>query len=310
MAGSGETTLAPGAEGIADAVSAVAHKGPSEQQRAPSLARNVDSPSPSRFWPTVPQAVVVPIAVLLLWQLVGWLEVIPAGILPPPTRVVEGWWTWAFGKAGLGLNSYSGTWLGNLVFSTQRVFQGYGLAIVIAVPLGVMIGWNRLVARLIDPTIQGLRPIPITAWLPFSIAIFGIRDLGAIFLIALGAFYPIVVNSAHGARDVNRNLVRAALMMGATPRQLLFRVVFPSALPAIFTGLRLGLGVSWTAVIVSEMVAVKSGLGYVLWDAYYVGRMDIVMADMVSIGLMGFLTDRILLMIESRALQWKLRAGN
>ena len=151
----------------------------------------------------------------------------------------------------------------------------------------------------------GLRPVPITAWLPFSIALFGIRDMGAISLIALGAFYPIVVNSAQGARDVNKNLVRAALMLGASRMQLFLRVVLPSALPSIFTGLRLGIGVAWTAVIIAEMVAVKSGLGYVLWDAYYVGRMDIVIADMVSIGLLGFLSDRVVVFIESWLLAWK-----
>jgi NitT/TauT family transport system permease protein len=153
--------------------------------------------------------------------------------------------------------------------------------------------------------VQALRPVPITAWLPFCIAIFGIRAFGAIFLIALGAFYPIVVNGAAGARDVNRNLLRAARMMGATPMQILLRVVLPSSLPALFTGLRIALGVSWTAVIVAEMVAVKSGLGYVLWDAYYVGRMDVVIADMVSIGLAGFISDQILLVIEARMLAWK-----
>jgi len=94
-------------------------------------------------------------------------------------------------------------------------------------------------------------------------------------------------------------------MMGAQPRDVLLRVVLPAALPAIFTGLRIGLGIAWTAVIVSEMVAVKSGLGYVLWDAYYVGRMDIVIADMVSIGLLGFLSDRLIVAIESWALRWR-----
>ena len=116
----------------------------------------------------------------------------------------------------------------------------------------------------LDPTVQLLRPIPITAWLPFSIAVFGIRDMGAVFLIALGAFYPIVVNTAQGARDIERNLVRAAMMMGAGRWTILRRVVLPASLPSIFTGLRIGLGIAWTAVIVAEMVAVKSGLGYVL----------------------------------------------
>ena len=183
--------------------------------------------------------------------------------------------------------------------------EGFAVAVLVAVPLGILIGWSAGVARTFDPLIQGLRPIPITAWLPFSIALFGIRDMGAVFLIALGAFYPIVVNTTHGARDVGRNLIRAARMMGAKRTDLLLRVVFPNALPAIFTGMRIGLGIAWTAVIVAEIVAVKSGLGYVLWDAYYVGRMDVVLADMVSIGLAGFLTDRLMVFLAARTLHWQ-----
>jgi NitT/TauT family transport system permease protein len=277
---------------------------------APALASKAASPPPKpgvrrdRCFRTG-QTLILPVVILVLWELCGRLEFIPAGLLPPPSRVATGWWAWAFGPAGLGLNPYSGTWAGNVAFSSLRVFEGFAVAIVLGVPLGILIGWSRLAARLVDPTVQALRPVPITAWLPFSIAIFGIRDIGSIFLIALGAFYPIVINSAHGARDVGRNLIRAAEMMGASPLQLLWRVAFPAALPAIFTGLRIGLGIAWTAVIVSEMVAVKSGLGYVLWDAYYVGRMDVVIADMVSIGLMGFLSDLVIVLIERRALGWK-----
>lgn len=251
------------------------------------------------------QALLLPAAILIFWEASGRLGWIAAGILPPPSRVAQGWWEWTFGTDAFGLNAYSGTWAANVLFSAQRVGQGFVLAIVAGVPLGIMIGWSRTAARLVDPTIQALRPIPITAWLPFCIAIFGIRAFGAIFLIALGAFYPIVINGAHGARDVNRNLVRAARMMGASGPQLLFRVVLPSALPAVFTGLRIGLGIAWTAVIVAEMVAVKSGLGYVLWDAYYIGRMDVVIADMVSIGLAGFLSDQLILLVERRMLGWK-----
>ena len=190
--------------------------------------------------------------------------------------------------------------------SAARVVQGFLLAVLLGVPLGLAIGWSRTTALMLDPMVQGMRPIPITAWLPFSIALFGITDFGSIFLIFLGGFYPIVVNTTQGARDVDRNLVRAATMMGASPLQLLRRVVLPSAMPSLFTGLRLGLGISWTAVIVSEMVAVKSGLGYVLWDAYYVGRMDIVIADMVSIGIMGYISDRLIVMLERRVLVWRM----
>lgn len=220
--------------------------------------------------------------------------------------MLDGWHGWIFGSPGLGLNPYLGTWLSNVQYSSVRVAQGFFLAAVVGVPLGLLIGWSRHIQQLFDPLIQSLRPIPITAWLPFSIAMFGIRDMGAIFLIFLGGFYAIVVNTTQGARDVERNLVRAALMMGASRRQLLYRVVLPAAMPSIFTGLRIGLGISWTAVIVAEMVAVKSGLGYVLWDAYYVGRMDIVLADMASIGIMGFLTDRLIVFIERKVLVWRI----
>lgn len=247
----------------------------------------------------------VPALALVVWQTVGSMPQM-AGILPTPLKVLEGWQTWIFGPAGMGLNPYSGTWLSNVQYSSMRVAQGFVLAAAIGVPIGLLIGWSRLFMNLIDPLIQSLRPIPITAWLPFSIALFGIRDMGSIFLIFLGGFYAIVVNTTQGARDVERNLMRAAMMMGASRRQLLHRVVLPAAMPSIFTGLRIGLGISWTAVIVSEMVAVKSGLGYVLWDAYYVGRMDIVLADMVSIGIMGFLSDRLIVFIERKVLVWRI----
>ena len=255
------------------------------------------------------QAVALPLALLVLWEAAGRAGLLPEGILPMPSTIAHTWKIWAFGQGGaaasFGLNPYSGTWGWTVLYSARRVAEGFAVAVLVAVPLGILIGWSAGVARTFDPLIQGLRPIPITAWLPFSIALFGIRDMGAVFLIALGAFYPIVVNTTHGARDVGRNLIRAASMMGARQTDLLLRVVFPNALPAIFTGMRIGLGIAWTAVIVAEIVAVKSGLGYVLWDAYYVGRMDVVLADMVSIGLAGFLTDRLMVFLAARTLHWQ-----
>ena len=252
---------------------------------------------------------IVPVLVLLMWQ-ISASQPDMAGIVPTPLAVMDGFAGWIWGQPGLGLNPYLGTWVSNVAYSGSRVVQGFFYSTVLGIPLGLLIGRSKLISKLIDPMIQSLRPIPITAWLPFSIALFGIRDIGSVFLIFLGGFYAVVVNTTQGARDVDRNLVRAAQMMGCRPGQLLWRVVLPSAMPAIFTGLRVGLGISWTAVIVSEMVAVKSGLGYVLWDAYYVGRMDIVLADMVSIGAMGFVSDRIIVAMESKVLRWRILQNN
>lgn len=251
-------------------------------------------------------AMLLPVLVLVLWQLAGGgTGSLAGGVLPTPDRVWSAWKVWAFGQSGFGLNPYSGTWLSNVLFSAERVAQGFVLATLIGIPLGILIGWSRLASGSFDPLIQILRPIPITAWLPFSIAVFGIQSMGAIFLIALGAFYPIVINTMAGTRSVEKNWIRAALMMGSRPSDILIRVVLPASLPSVFTGLRIGLGIGWTAVIVAEMVAVKSGLGYVLWDAYYLGRMDVVIADMASIGVLGFMSDRLILLLEQWLLSWR-----
>ncbi len=222
-----------------------------------------------------------------------------------PSGILKGLAVWAFGHRGSGMNAYSGTLFANVINSGERVAEGYLFAILVGVPTGLMIGYSKLFARTFDPFIQAMRPIPITAWMPVSLTLFGISGASAVSLIALGAFYPIVINSAMGARDINKQFMRAAQMMGATRRQIMIRVIVPSALPAIFVGLRLGVGVAWTAVVIAEMVAVKSGLGYVLWDAYYIGRMEIVLADMAAIGILGFLSDCLIVQVERRVLHWK-----
>ena len=192
--------------------------------------------------------------------------------------------------AGFG---YLGSTLTSLIYASFTFLLFSVEASILSVALQLLFGIPLAIAHL------------VSALVVIPIAIYGISDFGAVFLITIGAFYPIVINTTQGARDVDRNWIRAALMMGAGPSDIIRRVVLPAALPSIFTGLRIGLGIGWTAVIVSEMVAVKSGLGYVLWDAYYVGRMDIVIADMVSIGLFGFLSDLAIVRLEFWALRWR-----
>ena len=145
-----------------------------------------------------PWFILLPLLLLGLWHVAVTRQWVMPGIIPPPAQVAESWQRWIFGKPGLSLSPYSGTWVANVVYSARRVFEGFVIAAGVGIPLGLFIGWNRLVARIVDPSVQLLRPVPITAWLPFSIAVFGIYDAGALFLIALGAFYPIVINSALG----------------------------------------------------------------------------------------------------------------
>ncbi len=243
-----------------------------------------------------------PLIALLIWHLAstrGWVD---AHFVPAPLTVLHTLNEWMFGPAGA--SPYSGTWFWHAANSSYRVFAGFLIAAVVGVALGSLIGWFRLVADLLDPIIQMLRPIPITAWVPFAVIFFGIRDPSAFFLIALGAFFPIVVNTAAGVAGVPKLYVRAARMLGVRRHMLLPRVVLPAAMPFIFTGLRLGIGLAWVLVIVAEMLAVKSGLGFAMWDAYYFLRMDIIIAAMLSVGVLGFLSDLGIRLLGRWVLRW------
>jgi NitT/TauT family transport system permease protein len=224
----------------------------------------------------VRQRFVVPACFVLLWEVCSRVGFVDPQLVPAPSTVAHTWWVWIFGASGEQHNMYAGNWLPHAAASTRRVLTGFAIATAVGVPIGVLIGWYRLAENLLDPLIQIIRPIPITAWIPFAVIFFGIREPSAISLIALGAFFPIVVNATAGARHTPKVLVRAGLMLGLSEAQLLPKVVIPAALPSVVTGLRLGVGVAWVLVIVSEMLAVKSGLGYVLWDAYYFLKMDVI----------------------------------
>ncbi len=248
------------------------------------------------------QRLIGPLTALVIWHMASTLGWVDARFVPTPLTVLRTLHEWMFGTAA-GM-PYSGTWFVHAASSAYRVFGGFLIAAVFGVVLGSLIGWFRLFSDLLDPIIQMLRPIPITAWVPFAVIFFGIRDASAFFLIALGAFFPIVVNTAAGVAGTPMLLVRAARMLGIRRHMLLPRVVLPAAMPFIFTGLRLGIGLAWVLVIVAEMLAVKSGLGFAMWDAYYFLRMDVIIAAMLSVGVLGFLSDLAIRLLGARVLRW------
>jgi NitT/TauT family transport system permease protein len=246
---------------------------------------------------------IVPAVIVVLWQLSA--AIADGGIIPSPFKIISAWYVWIFGGEGGALNYYSGTWLSNVYYSLIRVIEGFSLSIVLGIPIGLLLGWSKTVDKLFDSVIQITRPIPVTAWVPFAIVLFGVTNMSALFLIFMGSFYPIVINTYQGVKDTPVILTRAAKMLGASERTVLLNVVLPSAMPGIFAGLRIAVAAAWIALIAAEMIAVKSGLGYVLWDAYYIGRMDIVLAAMLSVGIFGFLSDWIVRKISNRVLRWR-----
>ena len=255
------------------------------------------------FWRLV-RRMALPAAILIAWEVVtaaGWVS---SASLPSPRTVAAAWWDWIFGPRQ-ALAWYSGTWGLYVLMSLERVAAGFAIASVTGISLGVLIGWYSAVEDLCDGMINFMRAVPMTAWVPFAVFIFGIHESAAIFLIAFGSFFPIVVNVAAGARQTPRILIRAARMLGTPPRRLLVRVVLPAALPAIFTGLRVGLGLAWVLVIVAEMLAVQGGLGYALWSAYQFSRLDLILAAIASVGGLGLASDRLISLLAQRVLRWQ-----
>jgi NitT/TauT family transport system permease protein len=252
------------------------------------------------------QYAIFPVAIVLLWQVFSEIGFVRRNVLPPPSEVLSVWYDLVTGTTGAA-SRYSGTWLDHAWASTWRVFAGFCWGVALGTFLGLLIGLSRVMERVLDPTIQVLRNIPVTAWVPLSLVFFGIGNAPAIFLIGLGAFFPAAINSTHGVRQINITLYKAARMMGANEQELLFRVILPAALPSILTGVRLSMGIAWVLVVVAEILAVRSGLGYLLNDAYLFYRNDVVIAAMLSIGLLGFVSDRLVVAVRDILLIWNKR---
>ncbi|WP_156761017.1 ABC transporter permease [Microbacterium karelineae] len=245
-------------------------------------------------------ALPVPIAVLVLWHLGakgGW--VLPFGImmefLPTPAEVGSRLVDFAFG--GVHDDSYSRTMWAHLLASTLRVLQGFGLAVVVGVPLGVLMGRSRLLFTLLEPTVNLVRPIPVTAWAPLSLLIIGFGDRSTIFLVFIAAVFPILLNTVSGVHQVPGRLFEAASMLGTPPVQALYKVVLPAAAPSIIGGMRIAMGLSWVILVVGETVGINTGLGALITQAREQSRTDLIIAGMIVIGLAGFVADRLLTLI-------------
>ena len=228
------------------------------------------------------------------------------GLIPSPGDVVTALIDLSVGTDG---DAFTGSLPGHILASAERVYGAFALAALIALPLGMLIGRLRLARELLDPMLQLLRPIPVTAWLPLSMILFGIGARSAFFLVALGAFFPILLNTVFAVRSVEPRLFEAAAMLGVSPARMFPTVVLPAALPGIFTGLRLGLGLSWVVIVVGEMTGVSTGLGAMIMDARQLSRTEIVVCGMVVIGALGFLSDLAILCLGRVLLRWNPQHG-
>lgn len=233
-------------------------------------------------------------ALLFLWNIGVAYE--PGHLLPGPLGVL----------GGIVDLIQQGVLFKYVVASLFRVTWGFLLAAVTAIPLGLAIGWYRRAEMAVNPIIEILRPISPLAWIPLAILWFGVGDLSAIFLIFMGCFLPLLVTAANAVHEIPTVYLNAGRNFGLSTRDLIVRVFYPAVMPQLIIGLRISLGIAWLVVVAAEMIAVNSGLGFLIVDARNAGnRYDLVLAGMVLIGVIGFLLDTGMRSFEKiKSLQW------
>ena len=240
------------------------------------------------------RAAAVPVALLAIWETLARSGVINPLILPAPSQVLTRWIDYA----------RSGELHRDALSSLYRVAIGFLIGTALAVPIGLAMGASRRAYAYLNPLLQVLRPIPPIAYVPLAILWFGLGNPPAFFLISLGAFFPVLMNTIAGVRSVDAVYIRAARNLGADRRALFLRIMVPAAMPHIMTGIRVGFGVAFIVVIVAEMIAVNDGLGYRILEAREYFWSDKIVAGMITIGLLGLGIDALLARVSDYLLRW------
>jgi NitT/TauT family transport system permease protein len=243
-----------------------------------------------RFRQVLPSIAVLALLVAAWWAAVAATRSV---IFPTPWQVVT----------GVVELLEDGTLWQHIAASLLRVSTGFGLAVLVAVPLGLWMGWVRGAYDTLNPIFQMLRPISPIAWIPIAILWFGVGNASPIYLIFISSVFPMIVQTTAGVHGIEGRYLRAAQNFGVSRRTLFGQVVIPAVLPQIIVGMRIGLGVAWLVVVAAEMIALRSGLGYLIIDSRNAGnRYDLVIAGMIIIGLIGLLLDGVMRLLEG--LKW------
>ncbi len=238
---------------------------------------------------------VLPLILAVCWETATRLGVVDPLLLPPLSQVlVRLWWL-----------VRSGRLLGDLAASIWRVLAGFGLAALLAFPIGIVLGLYPPLEKVVAGLLSAFRPLSPPAWIPLAILWFGIGDAPAIFIIFIGTFFSLIVGTLAATRATDPQMIKAALTLGASRWQSIRHVVLPALVPSLMTQVRVGLGLAWMCVIAAEMVAVRRGIGFFMIEGRNLFRTDDVIAGMMTIGLVGLGTDRVLLILERRLCSWR-----
>ncbi len=243
--------------------------------------------------------VLVILAGVVLWQLVTVFQLVPSLFLPSPTTVLQNLQTLI--TVGLAQQTlFTDVWI-----SVARVGVGFLAAVAIGVPLGILMGWNDVIFKIIDPFMQFIRPVPPLAYIPLLVVWLGIGEVPKVVLILIGTLPVIIISTVSGVRSTPIQRIRVAQCLGANPFQLFFYTILPSALPEIFTGMRVGIGIAWSCLVAAELIAASAGLG---WLVEYAGQnlqVGVIFVGIIAIGLSGYLMELIIRGLESVVVPWK-----
>lgn len=241
------------------------------------------------------------LVLVAVWQILSALGVIPGYKLPSPVEILLGFRD----LITIGMPPGHPLHL-HILYSLLRVFWGYLLAVFLAVPLGIVLGWSSLLRSLVSPLLEIIRPIPPLAWIPIAILWFGIGIKSAAFIIFLGAFFPILLNTISGVLAIDPIHVEAARTLNAGNRDIFFKVLIPGAIPSILTGMRIAVGIGWMTLVAAEFTGVKQGygLGYMIMTARDIHRPDEILAGMFIIGIIGLFIDWCLKILQGRFVKW------
>ncbi len=240
------------------------------------------------------------LCVILVWYLItSVFQIIPSHFLPSPSLVVKDF-------IRIVKVPFAGQTLGgHILISLKLVLWAFFMATISGVTLGILMGWYPVIDRLVNPIFQIIRPIPPLAWIPLAIVWFGIGTASKVYVIWLSAFVPSLINTYIGIKMVDPVLVDAARVYGARDRAILFNVAIPSSIPLILTGIRLSLNNAWMTIVAAELVAATGGLGYIMQIARRTLEPSVIILGMLTIGFLGTLMTRLVLILEKRLCPWR-----
>ncbi len=247
------------------------------------------------FSATVVRGVVSIVSLLVLWEIGSRLHLSFLATVPAPTEVI----------GSLEKIIKNGKFWNDWLASYWRVAEGFIAAQIIGIPLGLAMAMNKNFYNFLFSPLEVLRPIPPLAWVPTAIIFWPTTELSIAFVIFLGAFFTVVLNVLGGARNIDERMLRAAASFGSRKSDIFWKIILPATLPSIFTGMAIGMGITWEVVVAAEMIAGKSGLGYLTWASYVGGNYPQIIVGMISIGIAGYLSSSLIRYIGKKATPWQ-----